>query len=84
MKFTSRDKPIELGDDDRTLDLASGLDRRGELRPALQGIGTLAAFDFDVLAGDRVILVLGEPCDGFALCFQTKPLRPWPAVETRM
>jgi hypothetical protein len=37
-------KPVQLGNNDRTLDLAGSLDRGGELTPALEGISALAGF----------------------------------------
>jgi hypothetical protein len=41
-------QPVELGDDDRTLELAGGLYSGGELRAAVERVGTLAALDLDI------------------------------------
>jgi hypothetical protein len=40
---------VELGDHDRAFALVGVLERRGELRPAVEGIGALAGFRLDAL-----------------------------------
>jgi hypothetical protein len=57
---------VELGDHDRRLDLAGGLDGGGKLGAALQGVCPLAGFDLRVLLADGEVLPLTEPSDGLS------------------
>jgi hypothetical protein len=65
-------EPVELGDHDRRLELASPLQRGRELRALVERIGALASLALDELGDDVEALRLGEALDGRALAFETK------------
>lgn len=44
-------EPVEFGDDNWALELARLFERRAQPRPQVQGVGALARFDLDMLAG---------------------------------
>jgi hypothetical protein len=46
--------------------------RCGELRPSVEGVGSLAGFDLCELAGNRDALALGKASHGCALSFQAE------------
>jgi hypothetical protein len=72
MKATSRDRPVELGHDDRTLAGLAGCERCRELRSPVQGVGSLAGLDLGELGQQGVTLGRGEPRDGGALCLDAE------------
>jgi hypothetical protein len=65
-------EPVELGDDDRAglVDLPGGLERGGELGPAVERVGTLAGLDLGEAMDDVEALLGGEVGDGLALGFE--------------
>ena len=60
-------EPVELGDGDRAFAFAGVLERRRELRPAVERVDAFARFDLDALVDNREALGLSESCDGFTL-----------------
>jgi hypothetical protein len=78
-------EPVELGDDDRAglVDLPGGLERGGELGPAVERVGTLAGLDLGE-AVNECGSPLGPrtgrwPPPGLS----PRPLLPCPVVDTR-
>ena len=67
-------KPIELGDDDRALGLPGGLDRGGQLRPALKCVRALAGLNFAERLSNLIALGVSKPGNSVALSL--KPLAP--------
>jgi hypothetical protein len=64
---------IQLRDDDRGL-VAAGLgERGGELRAAIERVGTLARLNLDMFGDDLEALGLGEARDGLALTLKAEP-----------
>ena len=72
-------EPVELGDGDRArLSVAAGASQGGgELRAAVERVGTLARLDLSELGGDLEALGLGEAGDGGALGVEpeSRPVR---------
>ena len=77
-------QPIELCDGDGAF-LAAGLFQRGgELRPAIEGIGSLSGFNLCEGGGDRKAVGGSEPSQGLLLRRQPKSgLGPCFCVLTR-
>jgi hypothetical protein len=78
-------QPVELGDDDRAalIDLASGLERGGELRAAIERVGTLACLDFDNRSTMRKPASAANALMAATWASRPRPLRPCAWVDTR-
>ena len=72
MKATSRDRRHSFATTTASLGLASLRQRRGKLRPALQGVAALAGFDLHKFSDHLAALRGGKPGDGFALGFDAQ------------
>jgi hypothetical protein len=72
MKATSPGQAVELGDDHRAAAGAAGRKRRGELWPAVEGIGTLAGLGLDDLGCQDEARCLREAFDGSPLGFDAE------------
>ena len=70
MNATSRLRAIELGDRDLALGLLGRLQRRLQLRPALERVGALAGLDLGELADDLEAFRRGKGCNGLALSLE--------------
>jgi hypothetical protein len=75
---------VELGYDDRRLELPGCGQRRGELRTPVEGVGALAGLDLGEGLGQDVAFGLGEAGERRGLSFKTKTGAAWLAVETRV
>ena len=74
----------QLGHHHRGLAFAGLRQRRGELRPAVQGVGALAGLDLDKLADHLATLGGSEPGNGIALGFDAQAALTLLPVDTRM
>src|SRR5262249_25066639 len=70
-------EPVELGDDDGTLELASGRERSLERGPALKCVGTLAGLLLRERVGNRKAFRLGKPVERCPLGVEAKALPSW-------
>src|ERR1700690_3859149 len=66
-------QPVELGNQDRRLCFACRLERRGELRSALQRIGTLARLNLLVYRCYLEVLGRGKAPNRGTLRFEAEP-----------
>ena len=72
---TERDiaaETVELGHQDRRLELVGGLERSRELGPAIQRISALAGLDLFKGLDQVVALCFSEPGECRLLCFKTQ------------
>ena len=67
MKATSRDRRSSLATTTGHFAVRRCRERGGKLRPAIQGVGSLARFDLDELGDLGEVFALCEPCDGGSL-----------------
>src|SRR5262245_7601402 len=65
-------EPVQLGDDDRALDLPGRLDSRCQLRSPIDRVGTFAALDLYELCRDGIALLPREPGDRLSLSLLAK------------
>ena len=65
-------QPVELGDDDRRLQLLGPAERRCKLGALVQGVGAFAGLDLDELFHDLLTFAVGELRDGLPLRLQTQ------------
>ena len=63
---------IQLRHDHRTAELPGLRQRGGQFRPAVDGVGTFAGLDFDMLVGDGEVVAFGEPGDAGTLRFDAQ------------
>jgi hypothetical protein len=63
-------EPVAPGHDDRAPEPTRTTQRGGELRPTVEGVGSLTGLDLDELLGDLEALAFGEPLEGLLLSLQ--------------
>jgi hypothetical protein len=76
-------EPVELRDDDRALARLPGCERRGQLRPPVEGVGALPRLDLGELATSAKPSASANRATAARCASMPRPDRPCLAVETR-